>query len=323
MTKPTVLITSPVHPDAEAILTPVAEIVIAPDPGADTLRAMVKEADGLIVRNQLPADIFDDAPRLRGVVRHGVGLDFIPVDAATERGIAVANLPGSNTQAVAEYVFSALFHLRRPLGAMDARHRSEGWNAARAMTGAMPEIGGTTLGILGVGNIGRLVARIGLGFGMDVIGTSRSGRVPDDVTSVVIEELFASSDAVVIACSLTEETRGLVNARLIAAMKPTAVLINISRGAVIETAALVEALKEGRIGGAAVDVYEHQPVAKDDPLFSCPNLLMTPHSAALTTTSNRGMGVGAAEEMVRILAGEPPRNFVNPASRDVRARIAS
>src|SRR5215210_2886447 len=106
---PAVLITNPMHPDGEAVLAPHARLVVAPDAGAETLRRLARDADGIIVRAKLPDDIVDHAPRLRGMVRHGVGLDFIPVEAATRRGIAVANLPGSNTQTVAEYFFSALF----------------------------------------------------------------------------------------------------------------------------------------------------------------------------------------------------------------------
>lgn len=314
---PTVLLTNPMHADGEAILSPYARLITAPDTKPDTLRAWAKDADGIIVRAKLPDDIVDHAPRLKGMVRHGVGLDFIPVDAATARGVAVANLPGSNTSAVAEYAVSALLHLRRPIHLMNGLIRDKGWGASRATAETFTELNGSTLGILGVGTIGRRVAQIARhGFGMKVIGTSRrKGLLPADVEEVSLDQLFARSDALVICCSLTDETRGLVNAARIGQMKPDAVLVNVSRGAVVENAPLIAALKAGKLGGAALDVFDIQPLSADDALFDCPNLLLTPHAAAITASSSRGMAVGAAEEMLRILRGEQPLNLVNPGHK--------
>ena len=315
--QPVVLLTQPMHADGVALLTPHVRLITAPDTKPDTLRKWAAEADGIIVRAKLPDDIVDHAPRLKGMVRHGVGLDFIPVAAATARGVAVANLPGSNTNAVAEYVLSALMHLRRPLYRMDGLMRSDGWGAARATAESLTELGGSTLGILGVGTIGSRVAQIArAGFGMTILGTSRrKGSLPDGVEDVALVDLFARSDAVVVCCTLTDETRGLVNRDLIGRMQPHAVLVNVSRGAVIETPALIDALKQNRLAGAALDVFDIQPLPADDALFSCPNLLLTPHAAAITASSSRAMAVGAAEEMLRILRGETPRNLVNPGHK--------
>lgn len=313
--RPIVLLTNSMHPDGEAILAPHAELIVPPDAKPETLRQWAKNADGIIVRAKLPDDIVNHAPRLKGIVRHGVGLDFIPVDAATARGIAVANLPGSNTNAVAEYVMSALMHLRRPLYRLDSRLRSDGWNAARPIADSLPELSGSTLGILGVGTIGRRIADIARnGFGMTVLGTSRrKGSLPAGIEEVALEDLFARSDAIAVCCALTDQTRGLVNAGLISRMRSSAVLVNVSRGAVIETPALIEALRSGQIGGAALDVFDVQPLPPNDALFDCPNLLLTPHTAGITATSGRAMAVGSAEEMLRILRGEQPLNLVNPA----------
>jgi D-3-phosphoglycerate dehydrogenase len=299
------------------VLTPHARLITAADTEGATLRAAAAEAAGIIVRAKLPDDIVDHAPRLKGMVRHGVGIDFIPVKAATARGVAVANLPGSNTRAVAEYCMAALLSLRRPLLRMDQLMRSDGWPAARALSDGFAEIGGTVLGILGVGTIGSRVAEIArIGFGMKVLGTSRRrGVMPAGVEEVSLDDLFARSDAIVISCALTDETRGIVSARLIGRMQPHAVLINVSRGAVLDTAALVAALKADRIGGAALDVFDVQPLPRDSELLACQNVLLTPHSAALTASSSRAMAVGAAEEMLRILRGERPINLVNPDYR--------
>lgn len=312
--RPVVLLTNPIHPDAETMLAAYARPVTAPDPSAATLRAMVAEAEGLVVRVKLPDDILTGAPRLRGIVRHGVGLDMIPVAAATTRGIPVANLPGSNTQAVAEYVFAALFHLRRQVWRLDGGLRDDGWGAVRLIADGLSEIGGGTLGILGLGEIGGRVAKIGHhGFGMRVLGASRRGATLGGLVQAVdLDTLFAQSDAVVVACPLTEETRGLVDAGRIGRMRPGAVLINVARGPVVDTAALAAALHKGALAGAALDVFDVQPLLPDDPLLACPNLLLTPHVAGITQTSSRAMSVGAVEEMLRILRGERPRNLVNP-----------
>jgi D-3-phosphoglycerate dehydrogenase len=313
--KPIVLLTNAMHPDGEAILVPHARLITAPDAQPETLRRWAANADGIIVRAKLPDDIVDYAPRLKAIVRHGVGLDFIPVAAATARGIAVANLPGSNTNAVAEYVMSALMHLRRPLLRLDGQLRGEGWLPARASADSLTELNASTLGILGVGTIGRRIAAIARdGFGMKLLGTSRRrGSLPDGIEEVLLEDLFARSDAVVVCCALTDETRGLVNRDLLGRMPPHAVLVNVSRGAVIETSAIIEALRSKRIGGAALDVFDVQPLAPDNALFDCPNLLLTPHIAGITATSSRAMAVGSAEEMLRLLRGETPLNLVNPA----------
>ena len=311
---PLVLLTTPIHPDAVARLEPHARVLAAPDTGFDTLRALAREAAGLIVRAQLPDDILDHAPGLRGIVRHGVGVDFVPIPACTARGIPVANLPGSNTRAVSEYVFAALFHLRRRLGAMDRALRETGWLAAKGMASDLPEIGGGTLGILGLGEIGRQVARTAhQGFGLRVLGASRTPKRFDGlVEPVTVERLFAESDAVVIACPLTPETRGLVDARLIGLMKPDAVLVNVARGPIVDAEALADALEGGRLGGAALDVFAVQPLPADHRLLACPNLLLTPHVAGTTGTSLRMMGLGATEAMLAILRGERPANVVNP-----------
>lgn len=318
--RPVILLTNPIHEAGVEILAPHAELVTAADTAPETLRHAAGEADGIIVRAQLPGDIVDHAPKLKGMVRHGVGLDFIPVDAATAKGVAVANLPGCNTGAVAEYFFSALFHLRRPLYRLDAGLRAEGWNAGRGQASATAEVSGTTLGVIGLGAIGGRIAQIATGgFGMRVLAKSRSrGHGLAGVEEVDLPDLFAQSDAVAVCCALTEETRGLVSGELIARMKPGAVLVNMARGPIVDSRALREALEQGKLAGAALDVFDSHPLPEDDPLRGTPNLLLTPHSAAITSTSLRVMSVGAAEEMLRILRGERPANLVNPEAWPAR-----
>ena len=316
--RPKILLTSPVHPDAQALLDRHAETVVAPDTSGATLNALAGDVDGILVRNKLPDDICDHAPRLRGIVRHGVGLDFIPVAAATARGIPVANLPGVNARTVAEYGIATVQHLRRPIVHADRDLKSDGWEAARAVASDYAEMGEATIGIVGVGSIGRALAQIaGQGFGMTVLGASRrSGRMPDGVEETPLDDLFRRADAVVLCCPLTEETRGLVDARRLALMKRTSVLVNVSRGAVVVTDDLIAALKDGVIAGAATDVYDTHPLAPDHPLMTCPNVLLTPHLAGITATSAHVTGVRAAEDLLRILRGENPENLANPEYRD-------
>jgi len=311
--KPKVLLTNPIHPDLLPVLQQHCEVVLAPDTTPATLARLVADVDGLVVRAQLSPDLFDHAPRLRAIVRHGVGLDMIPVEAATARGIPVANLPGSNTQAVAEYALAAMLHLRRGLAAIDTRMRSDGWAAARPLADRGTELGGSVCGIVGVGAIGRRVADIAHGLGMRVLGlTRRAEGLPAHVQAVDKQQLFTQADVVVLSCPLTEQTRGLVDAATVAAMKPTALLINMSRGPVMDTAAVIAALREGRLGGAAMDVHDKQPLTGQEPVFDAPNLLLTPHVAGITATSMRAMSEGAVATVLALLRGERPANVVNP-----------
>jgi D-3-phosphoglycerate dehydrogenase / 2-oxoglutarate reductase len=188
------------------------------------------------------------------------------------------------------------------------------------MAARATELRGKVLGIVGVGAIGTRLAEIAHhGFRMRVLGHRRNPQgLPDFVTAADLPNLFAQSDYIALACPLTEETRGLASAALIARMKPGAWLMNVARGGVVDEAALVAALREGRIGGAALDVYAAQPLAPDHELRRLPNVVLTPHVAGLTAEAVVTMSAVAAEEVVRILRGERPRNFINPAAWDGR-----
>ena len=311
--KPLVLITDPIHPKAVAQLREQCEVLIASDATPRSLQQLMRGAHGLIVRSQLPADVFDDAPLIRAVVRHGVGVDMIPMQVATRRRIPVANLPGSNTTAVVEYCVAAMLHLRRRLYQLDASLRSDGWDPARPIANRLGELSGGVCGIVGVGAIGTRLAAVCAGLGMQVIGlTRRPETLPPGVRGVDKRELFETSDAVILCCPLNEQTRGLVDTRAIVAMKRNAILINVARGPVIDTSALLAALREDRIAGAALDVHEVQPIPAGDPLFEAPNLLLTPHVAGITNHSLRAMSLGAATAMLALLRGERGLNIVNP-----------
>lgn len=306
---PRILLTDPIHPDAEARLRGFADPQLLPDSDLDTLYRLAAEADGIIVRRNLPEDIFARAPRIRAAVRHGAGVDMIPLAAAREAGVALANVPGVNARAVAEFAIACIMHLRRPVAILDATLRREGWAVARAMpAGGFTLLAGTTLGVVGMGSIGSHAAGIAAGFGMRVVSVRRSRSLPEGVDAVELDELFAVSDHILLSCPLNPETRGLVSRERLARMKPGAVLVNVARGPVVDTAALLAALRNGRIAGAATDVYDVQPLPPDSPLLDCPNLLLTPHCAGSVPSVTRDLSLAAVEEMRRILAGEPPLN---------------
>lgn len=314
MTKPVVLCTLPMHPAGDALLASVATIVVAPDTQADTFRRLVSDADYLLVRNHLPADLLARPHHLQGIVRNGTGLDMIPVAAATAQGVPVANVPGANAQAVAEYVVGSLMNIARRFATLDTVLRDTDWNTARALSAGTFELAGKTVGIIGVGDIGRRVARICHdGLGMRVLGYQpHRGAVPDYVERVTLDALLAESDFVTLHCPLTEETRHLLDASRLKAMKPTAFLVNAARGEVVDEAALAQALDAGTIAGAAVDVYAEQPLRRDHPLLAARNVVLTPHVAALTEESSVKMSTGAARQILQLIAGERPQYLVNP-----------
>ncbi|MFC3127281.1 hydroxyacid dehydrogenase [Pseudoroseomonas globiformis] len=307
-----VALTDPIDPAGEAVLRAAGHDMEQATPGG--LDALLLHAEAVVVRRQLPDDLCARAPRLLAAVRQGVGVDMIPIPDCTAHGVLVANVPGANADSVAEFAIAQMLGVARRAETMHNALLAEGWNFSRGRTAEAFELRGRTLGIVGVGAVGQRLAEIaGAGFRMHVLGHRRDrAALPPEVAYASLEELFAASDFVVLACPLTEETRGLVSAALLARMKPSAWLLNLARGAVVQEAALLEALRTSRIGGAALDVYASQPLAPDHPLRALPNVLLTPHAAGLSREAVLRMSTGAAEEVVRILRGERPRSFVNP-----------
>jgi D-3-phosphoglycerate dehydrogenase len=313
MPRPVVLLTSPIDPMATKTLAAHAEIRTAPATDAASLRAAVREADVIIVRAQLPEDVFDAAPRMRAAVRHGAGVDLIPVTVASRLGIAVANVPSVNAPTVAEVVVGQMLSLAHRLTWIHMAMKSNGWAAARPLSNDAIELAEKTVGIIGVGAVGTEIARIcHAGLRMRVLGfRRRASELPVFVTPASLDELLAASDCVVLACPLTDETRGLLDAPRIARMKPTATLINVSRRAVIYEPALIQALQERCIAGAALDVFATQPLPAESPLVKLDNVLLSPHIAGITLESTQRMSVIAVDETLRVLRGERPNNFVN------------
>ena len=311
---PTIFSTHPLHPRAVDMLAPAGQLAIASAVDPETLLREGSDADIIIVRAPLPLGLFAAPTRLRAAVRHGAGLDMIPLDAATQAGVLVANVPAVNAPTVAEHVIMVTLALLRRFRHVDRDLRVKGWLDAREHSDMGHDLGGRTVGIVGMGSVGKALFRmVRHGFGLDVVVSTRSpGSVPEGARAVDLETLFSAADVIVLCCPLTPETRGLVSRELIARMKPDALLINVARGAVVDEEALVEALRAGRIGGAALDVFTTQPLPSDHPLLSLDNVILTPHMAGITEESMMRMGVGAAQEVLRILDGGLPVNFRNP-----------
>ena len=271
------------------------------------LADVVATADALIVRNrtQVRGDLLAAAKALRIVGRLGVGLDNIDVAACEARGIAVIPATGANALAVAEYVVATALLLLR------GAYRSSGEVAAgrwpRAALSNGREIAGKTLGLVGFGSIGQATARLASALGMRVLAhdpmlaDDAAALVAVGVTSVGLDALIAGSDVVSLHVPLLDSTRGLFDAARLAAMRPGAVLINTARGGIVDEAALAAALRSGRLGGAALDVFTTEPLAISADFDGCPNLVLTPHIAGVTAESNERVSFLIADRVLEAL----------------------
>jgi (S)-sulfolactate dehydrogenase len=276
------------------------------DRGAE-LAAGIADADALIVRNRTKVDaaLLARAPQLRVVGRLGVGLDNIDVAACEARGIAVIPATGANALAVAEYVVCTVMLLLRGAYLSTAEVAAGKW--PRAALGDGRETAGKTLGVVGFGGIGRLTAKLAQALGMKVIATDSAIAADESVwreSGVAyrgLNDLLAESDAVTLHVPLTRETHHLVTTQRLARMKRGAVLINTARGGIVDEAALAEALASGHLAGAALDVFQSEPLPAGSPLAGAPNLLLTPHIAGVTRESNARVSNMIAERVAQAL----------------------
>ncbi|MDX0679200.1 dehydrogenase [Sinorhizobium medicae] len=306
--------THPLHPQAEALLKAAGDLRIASAPDPETLLREGAGAEIVVVRARIPPAFFQHASMLRAVIRHGAGIDMIPYDTATAAGVLIANVPGANALTVAEHVLMVSLALLRQFRPMDRDLRNIGWSAGRAHGDRALELAGRTMGIIGMGSVGKAVFRIAkYGFGLEIVANSRApASLPHGVRFLSVDDLVSTADIVVLCCPLTPETTGLVNRDRIARMKPGTILVNVSRGPVVDDAALIQALEGGRIGGAALDVFSTQPLPLDHPYFRLNNVIVTPHLAGITEESMMRMGTEAAAEAIRVLEGRLPSNLRNP-----------
>lgn len=277
------------------------------------LAGLLADADALVVRNrtQVNGALLAGAPKLRVVGRLGVGLDNIDVTACEARSIAVIPATGANALAVAEYVIASAMVLLRGAYLSGPAVADGVWPRARLSEGR--ESAGKTLGLVGFGGIGRLTAGLARALGMRVIAYDPmlDAGAPvwreTGVGCASLDELLREADAVSLHVPLTDATRGLMNAQRIGAMKPGAVLINTARGGIVDEAALAQALREGCLGGAALDVFEHEPLGAGTPLAGVPNLILTPHIGGVTRESNERVSEMIAAKVAQHLLASTTR----------------
>ena len=280
---------------------------------AEELRAYLPAVDAAIAGGEpIPGSLIAGCPKLRAISRTGVGYEAVDLGAATARGVVVTITPGTNHEAVAEQAVALILALSKRLLTLDADIRRGGWDR----TPPMP-VRGKTLGLLGLGRIGRAMATRAIAFGMKVITYEHTPDVEFDLrhglVNVSLDRILAESDVLSLHLPATDATRGVICAATIGRMKPGALLINTGRGALVVEADLHAALVDGHLGGAGLDVFEREPPAADNPLFALPNVVLSPHNAGIDTTAMDAMALMAAENLVALYRGEwPTEAVVNP-----------
>ena len=294
-------------------------ITIAPDPKPETVLPLIKDAHGLVLRTgiTITRELIEAADKLLVISRTGGGLDNVDVAAASAKGIIVTSNLGVNTISVAEHVLSMILALSKRLPIMDRAVRDGNFgiryqNLAR-------DIYGKTIGLLGFGRIGCKIGRIcHKTFGMKVIAydpylpDAKKNDFAGWASFVELEDLLKAADVISIHVPLTDQTRHLIDAAELKLMKSDAILINASRGGVVNEIALVEALRNNRLAGAGLDVFSEEPVPADHPLLKIENVILTPHSAALTSECVIRMATEAARCVIDVFAGRRPQNVANP-----------
>lgn len=312
---PVVVVTRPLPDPGVAVLTEAGfEVRANPDDrpwSRVELLAAVADADALLCMLSEPvnAELLDAAPSLKVVSNYAVGFDNIDVAEARGRGVEVTTTPDVLTEATADLAWALLLAAARRLGEGDRLVRAGEWTGWGPNQLIGQPVAGRTLGIVGMGSIGRAVARRGRGFSMPVVYFNRNRLDPAveaelGARYVSLDELLATADVISLHAPLNDDSRHMIDAAALARMKPTAVIVNTGRGALIDEAALVEALSEGRIAAAGLDVYEREP-ALTDGLTALDNVVMAPHLGSATTTARAAMVRLCAENITNVLAGRP------------------
>jgi glyoxylate reductase len=310
-----------------SVVTAATEATVWPDelpPPRDELLRSVAGCDGVLtlLTDRVDDEFLDAAgPQLKVVSNYAVGFDNVDVPACTARGIPVGNTPGVLTETTADLAFALMMAAARRLPEGDRYVRAGKWKTWGPMLLLGPDVHGATIGIVGFGRIGQAVARRAAGFGMkilyhDVHQADPAVEAEHSATFLPLEKLLAQADFVSLHVNLTPETRGLINTEKLGWMKPTAVLVNTSRGPVVDGAALATALRDGQIFAAGLDVTDPEPIATDDPLLSLDNCLVVPHIASASHATRSKMAEMAAANLLAGLRGERLPTPVNPEVYD-------
>jgi glyoxylate reductase len=268
-----------------------------------------------LLTDQINRPLIDSLPELKFVSSMSVGVDHVDVAALTERGIPLGHTPGVLVDTTADAAFALLLSAARRIAEADQYVKAGKWCRENAwspdfFTGK--DVSGATLGIIGLGAIGQAVAKRAAGFGMRVLGFNRSPRDVAGVENVSLEQLLLRSDFVSLHVALTPETANFMNADRIASMKPGSVLVNTGRGGIVDEHALAEALRNGQLYAAGIDVFAKEPVETDNPLLSLPNVVVAPHISSATVLTRAKMADLAVENIMAALSGQPMPHCVNP-----------
>lgn len=322
MFKPRVYVTRQIFSDALDIIEQVAELEVWPDdvpPTPEQLREALADADGAIINvmDRIDTPLLEAAPKLKVLSQVAVGLDNVDIPEATKRGILVGYTPGVLAKATADLGFALLLATARRVVESDKWVRDGNWEIAHhPMFWLGSEVNGSTLGIMGMGGIGLEMAKRALGFDMKVIYHSRT-RKPEleaeyGFKYATANKVIANSDFLSLHVPLTPETHHLIGEKQLKKMKPTAILINVSRGAVVDTDAVYKALTKGWIAGAGLDVFDPEPPPVDHPILSLDNVVVLPHIGSASNRSRREMHLLAARNLVAALKGERLEQCANP-----------
>ncbi|PMZ88684.1 MULTISPECIES: D-glycerate dehydrogenase [unclassified Pseudomonas] len=304
-----------------------AEVTLVEAPAADglaRLRAALPGAHGLLGASlRLDRALLDLAPQLEVISSVSVGVDNYDIEALDQRGVLLTNTPDVLTETTADTGFALILACARRVVELDGWIRAGHWRAGIGPAQFGCDVQGKTLGIVGMGRIGEALARRAhAGFGMRVLYHTRSPRPEVEARYGAgyrsLDALLAESDFVCLCLPLTGATQNLIGARELALMKPSAILVNISRGRVLDEAALLQALAERRIRGAGLDVFVQEPLAADSPLLQLDNLVVTPHIGSATLETREAMARCAVDNLLAALAGERPANLVNPVAWERR-----
>ena len=274
----------------------------------------LKQADAVLCGNDLRVDndLFNKAPKVKAIAKLGVGLDTVDIEAASHHGVVVFHTPGANNQAVADHTFALILSLARKIRYCDQSLREKRWEHTKIIG---VEIWQKTIGIIGLGAIGRCVALRAKGFQMQIVACDpywpAEFAAEQGIEQLPLDELLQVSDIVTIHAPLTPENKELINAKTLGFMKPSAFLINAARGGIVNEADLHQALKTGLIAGAGLDVFEHEP-PHDSPLLDFDNVVLTPHTAAFTHEAMNHMSMRVAEQLIDFYHGNKPVHLVNP-----------
>jgi D-3-phosphoglycerate dehydrogenase len=312
--KPVVILNESIHRDGLDILDASCSVFVESDLGIAS--GLICEAEGIIVRasGQFMQTHLSKAGALKVVGRYGVGVDNIDVSSCTKRKIPVIFTPGSNSRSVAELVIGQMLSLLRNAKQQDLAIRNGNWNSRNNIAGS--EAGAMTLGLIGLGRIGCEVASIARrGFSMEVYYFDLRRNIEAEtmygIQFVSLDELLSLSDVVSLHLPSNAQTHHMISASEFAKMKPGAFLINMSRGGLVDEVALISALESKRLSGAALDVFEHEPIEIDSPLLNIESLLLTPHSAGLTDEATRRMSISLANDVVAVLEERKPTHVFN------------